>query len=237
MAERPGATTVPAQAFVLGNRTAPTAWGARWLDSSTTRAARPRLGVGLRRLDPVYAEGTRQVTRHRSRPKNHTPLLDDVFVAHPGLQGSPGTGPVLADRLEREPVPSHAGSPSGFDRTIAVDAERTWQVMRRAAGRAGNWICVDRLLGRTRGVLLERHRWSELAAHVRSFDGSAARQLRHRADAVRAARWRTGRRSPGAAWRSSDRSSATRNPTLEGPRLGPDRRHRGPRGGRCVLSS
>jgi 3-methyladenine DNA glycosylase AlkD len=126
------------------------------------------LDVGLRRLaDPVYAEGTRRVTPgigpvHGVR----TPLLDDVFSSLVrGLRGiAPAQLLVLADRLEREPVLEPRWLAFRLlDRTIVADPERTWQLMRRAAGRAADWITVDRLAEPyARGVLLERHRWSEL---------------------------------------------------------------------------
>ena len=169
-AERPtSATTATAQAFVLANREAARDLGrslAALVDDPREFAL--ALDVGLRRLaDPIYAEGMRRVAPgigpiHGVR----TPLLDDVFSSLARrLRGiAPAQVLVLADRLEREPVLEPRWLAFRLlDRTIAVDAERTWQVMRRAAGRAGDWITVDRLAEPyARGVLLERHRWSEL---------------------------------------------------------------------------
>jgi 3-methyladenine DNA glycosylase AlkD len=163
------ATTAAAQAFVLGNRTAAHDLGrslAGLVDDPGEFAL--ALDIGLRRLaDPVYAEGTRRVTPGIGPVLGvRTPLLDDVVSSL--ARGSRGIAPaqvlVLADRLEREPVLEPRWLAFRLlDRTIAVDPERTWQLMRRAAGRAGDWITVDRLAEPySRGVLLERHRWSEL---------------------------------------------------------------------------
>jgi len=170
IAERPtSAMTAAAQAFVLEHRAAAhdlgrTAAGLVDDPSAFTLA----LDVGFRRLaDPVYADGTRLVAPgigpvHGVR----TPLLDDVCSSLArGLRGiAPAQILLLVERLEREPVlePRWLGFRL-LDRTIAVDPERTWQLMRRAARRAGDWITVDRLAEPyARGVLLERYRWSEL---------------------------------------------------------------------------
>jgi 3-methyladenine DNA glycosylase AlkD len=169
-AERPtSATTAAAQAFVLDNRAAAHDLGhslAGLIDDPGEFAV--ALDIGLRRLaDPAYAAGTRRVTPgigpvHGVR----TPLLDDVWSSLArGLRGvAPAQILVLADRLEREPVLEPRWLAFRLlDRTVAADPERTWQLMRRAAGHAGDWITVDRLAEPcARGVLLERHRWSEL---------------------------------------------------------------------------
>ncbi len=171
-AERPpSATTAAAKAFVLDKRTTAHDLGrslAGLIDDPGELAL--ALDRGLRGLaDPVYAEGTRRVTPgigpvHGVR----TPLLDDVWSSLArGLRGiAPARILVLADRLEREPVLEPRWLAFRLlDRTVAADPERTWQLMRRSAGHAGDWITVDRLSEPyARGVLLERHRWSELEA-------------------------------------------------------------------------
>jgi 3-methyladenine DNA glycosylase AlkD len=170
MAERPtSATTAAAQAFVRAERDAARDLGCSLVELVDDQGAFAlALDAGLRRLaDPVYAEGTRRVAPgigpvHGVR----TPLLDDVWSSLVrGLRGiAPAQVLVLADRLEREPVLEPRWLAFRLlDRTIIADPERTWQLMRRAAGRAGDWITVDRLAEPyARGVLLERHRWSEL---------------------------------------------------------------------------
>jgi 3-methyladenine DNA glycosylase AlkD len=56
-----------------------------------------------------------------------------------------------------------------LERTILEDPERTWQLVRTAAGRAGDWITVDSLAHVTaRGILAETYRWSELEQLVYS---------------------------------------------------------------------
>jgi 3-methyladenine DNA glycosylase AlkD len=56
-----------------------------------------------------------------------------------------------------------------LERLLATDPERTWQLMRRAAGEAGEWISVDTLAHPYgAGILREPHRWSELQLLVYS---------------------------------------------------------------------
>jgi 3-methyladenine DNA glycosylase AlkD len=55
------------------------------------------------------------------------------------------------------------------DRTIATDPERTWQLVRAEARRAGDWISVDNLAHVAgRGILAEPYRWAELEQLVYS---------------------------------------------------------------------
>ncbi len=50
-----------------------------------------------------------------------------------------------------------------LERTIAPDPERTWQLLRRAAREAGDWITVDSLAHPYgKGILAEPYRWAEL---------------------------------------------------------------------------
>ena len=70
----------------------------------------------------------------------------------------------LADRLFREPaLESHWFAFRLLDRVVPVDPERSWQLLRRAAREANDWITVDTLAGPVgRGILLEPYRWAEL---------------------------------------------------------------------------
>jgi 3-methyladenine DNA glycosylase AlkD len=70
----------------------------------------------------------------------------------------------LADRLFRdEPLELRWFAFGLLDRTVAADPERTWQLLRRAAREAGDWITVDTLAHPVgRGILLERYRWAEI---------------------------------------------------------------------------
>ncbi len=56
-------------------------------------------------------------------------------------------------------------------RSLPDDPERTWQIMRRLARGANNWISVDELAELyAKGVLLEQFRWAELEQLVYSND-------------------------------------------------------------------
>ena len=70
----------------------------------------------------------------------------------------------LADRLFRE---DHL-EPRWFafdllERTLDAETERTWQLLRRAAREAGDWITVDSLAHPYgKGIAAEPYRWAEL---------------------------------------------------------------------------
>lgn len=105
----------------------------------------PNLGLvhGVRwPLMAAIARGFRQATR-RDRP---TALL---FVA---------------DRLFREPELEARWFAFGLlERTLAADAERTWQLLRRAARESADWITVDSLAHPyANGIAAEPYRWAEL---------------------------------------------------------------------------
>ena len=54
-----------------------------------------------------------------------------------------------------------------LDRILPDDTERAWQLLRRAAREAGDWITVDSLAHPVgRGIVLEPYRWSELEGLV-----------------------------------------------------------------------
>lgn len=56
-----------------------------------------------------------------------------------------------------------------LERTLATETERTWQLMRRAAREAGDWMTVDALAHPYGvGVAAERYRWAELEQLVYS---------------------------------------------------------------------
>jgi len=56
-----------------------------------------------------------------------------------------------------------------LERTLAEETERTWQLMRRAAREAGDWITVDSLAHPYgKGILAEPYRWAELELLVYS---------------------------------------------------------------------
>lgn len=76
----------------------------------------------------------------------------------------------VADRLFREPELECRWFAFGvLEQTLALDPERTWQLLRRAAREAGDWITVDTLAhAYGRGIAAEPYRWAELELLVYS---------------------------------------------------------------------
>ena len=76
----------------------------------------------------------------------------------------------VADRLLREPkLEAHWFAFGLFERLVVDEPERTWQLIRRAARGAGDWITVDSLAHPAgRGILNEPYRWAELEQLVYS---------------------------------------------------------------------
>jgi 3-methyladenine DNA glycosylase AlkD len=76
----------------------------------------------------------------------------------------------LADRLFKEPhLEARWFAFALLERTLAADPERTWQLLRRAAREAGDWITVDDLAHPYgTGVAAEAYRWAELEQLVYS---------------------------------------------------------------------
>ena len=99
-------------------------------------------------LMAAVSRGFRQVTQG-DRP---TPLL---FVA---------------DRLFREPELEPRWFAFGLlERTLTDETERTWQLLRRAAREAADWITVDSLAHPYgKGIAAEPYRWAELEQLVYS---------------------------------------------------------------------
>jgi 3-methyladenine DNA glycosylase AlkD len=71
---------------------------------------------------------------------------------------------LLADRLLGEPeLEPRWLAMAILERTVLTDPERSWQLLRRAAGEAGDWITVDTLAHPAgKGILNQAHRWEEL---------------------------------------------------------------------------
>ena len=76
----------------------------------------------------------------------------------------------VADRLLREEALEPRWFAFGLlERTIADEPERTWQLVRRAAREADEWITVDSLAHVVgKGILAEPYRWAELEQLVYS---------------------------------------------------------------------
>jgi 3-methyladenine DNA glycosylase AlkD len=76
----------------------------------------------------------------------------------------------IADRLYRERELEARWFAFGLlERTLATETERTWQLLRRAAREAGDWITVDSLAHPYgEGIVAEPYRWAELEQLVYS---------------------------------------------------------------------
>ena len=146
-----------------------TALGAALADllSDPTAFARA-LGAAFHELaDPDYRAGQAFVApgigpTHGVR----TPL--QVAVRKGFERVSRGASPseilFVADRLLREPErEARWFAITTLQRTIRAEPERTWQLLRRAASDADEWITVDTLAHPYgKGALLEAYRWAEL---------------------------------------------------------------------------
>ena len=146
-----------------------------WRSSPTIRTASPTaLTAGLADLaDPEYLAGQQRVAPgigaiHGVR----WPLLAAVQRGFRNAsKGAPAT-PLLfiADRLFHERELEARWFAFGLlERTLATETERTWQLIRRAAREAGDWITVDSLAHPYgKGIAAETYRWAELEQLVYS---------------------------------------------------------------------
>jgi 3-methyladenine DNA glycosylase AlkD len=134
------------------------------LQDGLTRLADEEYAAAQERIVP----GTGPVFGVRS------PLLATISrQVRPALKEAPASISLwLAERLatenERELV---LFSHLPLARSLPADPERSWQLMRRLARRASDWVSVDELATLyAQGILLERFRWAELEQLVYSSD-------------------------------------------------------------------
>ena len=133
-----------------------------------------RLRHGLESLaDPDYQDGMRYVAPGIGQVHGvRRPLL--AAVARGFRRKTRGERPTqllfIADRLFREPQLEARWLAFGLlERTLEADAERTWQLLRRAAREAGDWVTVDDLAHPYgSGIAAEPYRWAELEQLVYS---------------------------------------------------------------------
>ena len=170
MPTTPGSdVTARAVVFVADHKAAAETIGADLAElTNDPEAFAAALTAGLARLaDPEYLEGQQRVApgigpvlgvrwplmaavsrgfRNATRDERPTPLL---FVA---------------DRLFAEPYLEPRWFAFGLlERTLPLETERTWQLLRRAAREAGDWITVDDLAHPYgKGIAAEPYRWAEL---------------------------------------------------------------------------
>jgi 3-methyladenine DNA glycosylase AlkD len=169
------AATDHADAFVAAHRGAAQALGtalAELVQDPEGFALAVRSGLaGL--TDPAYLDGQRLVapgigTIHGVR----NPLLATVSASlAAGTRDDRATTLLfVADRLlQEEHLEAHWLAFDLLERTLPGEPERTWQLMRRAARTAGDWITIDTLAhAYAAGIALEPYRWSELEQLVYS---------------------------------------------------------------------
>jgi 3-methyladenine DNA glycosylase AlkD len=167
--------TEHADAFVASHRGAAQALGRALAELiQDPEAFVLTLRSGLATLsDPAYLDGQRLVapgigTIHGVR----NPLLAAVSASlGAGTRDDRATTLLfVADRLLHEDhLEAHWLAFDLLERTLSGEPERTWQLMRRAARTAGDWITIDTLAhAYAAGIALEPYRWSELEQLVYS---------------------------------------------------------------------
>jgi 3-methyladenine DNA glycosylase AlkD len=161
--------TARAVAFVAARRETAEALGASLAGlSNDPDSFAVALTRGLAALaDPEYLAGQQRVapgigTVHGVR----WPLLAAVQRGFRTATRRDRPTPLLfiADRLFREHELEARWFAFGLlERTLAAETERTWQLLRRAAREAGDWITVDSLAHPySKGIAAEPYRWAEL---------------------------------------------------------------------------
>jgi 3-methyladenine DNA glycosylase AlkD len=168
-------TTARAVAFVAEHRPLAESLGTDLADHvGDPEAFAAALGVAFRRLaDPAYLMG-----QHRVAPGLgpihgvRWPLLAAISRGFRRATRAERPTPLLylADRLFHERELEARWFAFGLlERTLIADPERTWQLLRRAAREAGDWITVDSLAHPYAvGVAAEPYRWAELEQLVYS---------------------------------------------------------------------
>jgi 3-methyladenine DNA glycosylase AlkD len=169
VADLPSATTARAGELATERRAAARALGRSAGDLALQpREVAARLRDGLRELsDHRYRDGQRRVAPGIGPILGvRSPLLAAVAAGFRSVtrRDSPSTLLAVADRLLDEPLLElHWLAFDLLDRTLEREPERTWQLIRAEARRAGDWITVDGLARvLARGILAQPYRWAEL---------------------------------------------------------------------------
>jgi 3-methyladenine DNA glycosylase AlkD len=167
--------TARAVAFVAERRDLAEALGTSLADlSNDPDAFAAALTRGLADLaDPDYLAGQQRVAPGIGEVHGvRWPLL--AAVQRGFRNATRGDRPTallfIADRLFREIELEARWFAFGLlERTLATETERTWQLLRRAAREAGDWITVDSLAHPyAKGIAAEPYRWAELEQLVYS---------------------------------------------------------------------
>jgi 3-methyladenine DNA glycosylase AlkD len=169
------AITARAVAFVAAKKPQAERLGAGLAEHTSDPDAFSRaLAAGFAQLaDPEYREGERRIAPGLG-PTYGVRWPLNAAVDRGFRQATNGERPAgyleLAERLfaERELEPRWFAF-GLLDRLLPVDPERAWQLLRRAAREAADWITVDALAHPYgRGIILETYRWAELEQLVYS---------------------------------------------------------------------
>jgi len=171
----PARITADAEILVDDRRAQAEGLGRRLADDlNDPDAFAETLRDGLAALsDPAYLAGQRRVAPgigdlHGVR----WPLIEAVKRGFRDATKRERTSSWLfaADRLLREPKLEARWFAFGlFERLVADEPERTWQLLRRASRGAADWITVDSLAHPVgKGILNEPYRWAELEQLVYS---------------------------------------------------------------------
>lgn len=174
-ARRASPATARAVAFVAERRARAESLGAGLAEHvGDPDAFAAALDAAFRDLaDPSYQDGQQRVAPGLGPVHGvRWPLL--AAVARGFRRATRGERPTpllfVADRLFRErELEARWFAFVLLERTLVADPERTWQLLRRAAREAGDWITVDSLARPyAAGIARERYRWAELEQLVYS---------------------------------------------------------------------
>jgi 3-methyladenine DNA glycosylase AlkD len=161
--------TARAVAFVADHKPAAEALGAGLAEHiNDPDAFVAALQAGLEELaDPEYLAGQQSVAPGLGRTLGvRWPLLAAVIRGFRLATKHDRPAPLLflADRLYREePLEARWFAFALLERTLRDDPERTWQLLRRGAREAADWITVDDLAHPYgMGIAAEPYRWAEL---------------------------------------------------------------------------
>lgn len=168
-------TTAAAVAFVAGHKDLALRLGADLAEHSHDPDA---FAAGLRQAletlaDPAYVAGQQSVAPGIGRIHGvRWPLLTALTRGFRQATRRDPAGPFLyvIERLFREPHLEARWFAFGLaERALPSETERTWQLLRRAAREAGDWITVDSLARPyAAGIAAEAYRWAELELLVYS---------------------------------------------------------------------